>query len=104
MWPSQSGVQASGITPGPARAWLDVVAAGLRDVRMVQQPVNDRGGQVLGQLVERGGVQAPADHEGALLVGPVDEQGEPFGGVRTVGEQADVVEPFDLQQLLVGRS
>jgi hypothetical protein len=54
----------------------------LADVRVVQEPVDGRGGQGFGhELVEAGGVQVRGDRYGPFLVGGVDEAVEALGGV-----------------------
>ncbi len=91
-WPSRFGRSGQWPRPcsGEGLGQADAVAAGLAVVGVVQEPVDGR--RVLGhELVERGRVQVGADRDGTFLVGGVDEAVEPFGGVRSDGEQADVV-------------
>ena len=74
------------------RPEADAVAGGLADVRVVEQPVDGRGREGLGhELVERGRVQVGGDRDGPFLVGGVDEPVEPFGGILSHRQQADVI-------------
>ena len=68
------------------------VAAGLADVRVVQQPVDGCGRQGLGhQLVERCRVQVRAHRDGAFLIRGIDEAVEAFGGVLGYRQKSDVI-------------
>src|SRR6478735_10192732 len=88
-WSAQGAHPLSGEGLGQAHA----LAAGLTDVRVVEQPVDGGGGQGFRhQLVERGGVQVGGDGDGAFLVGGVDEPVQAFGGVLGDWQQADVVD------------
>ena len=54
----------------------------VREVGMVEEPVDGRGREGLGhELVEPGGVQVRADRDRSFLVGGVDEPVEAFRGV-----------------------
>jgi hypothetical protein len=60
----------------------DGLAAGLGEVRVVEEPVHGCGGDGFGhEFVEAEGVDVGADREEAFLVGGFHDAVEPFGGV-----------------------
>jgi hypothetical protein len=78
--------------PGEGLSEPDRVARGLADVGMVQELVDGRGREGLRhELIKTGAVQV-RDRDRPFLVGGVDEPVEPFGGVRTHFEQANIVD------------
>lgn len=81
----------------PARACARRTDSPLVCVGVVEEPVDGRGGEGLGhEFVEPAWVQVRADRDGAFLVGGVDEPIEAFGGVVSDGQQADVVNDYEV--------
>jgi hypothetical protein len=69
------------------------VAAGLAQVRVVQQPVDGRGGQRFRhQLVESARVKVRRDRHRAAFIGGFDNAVKTFGGISADRKKPDVVE------------
>ena len=70
----------------------DALAAGLADVRVVQEAVDGRGGQGFGhQLVKRSRVQIGRHRYRALLVRGIDQAVQALGGVLRNRQEPDVI-------------
>ena len=92
--PGGVGVSSEGLDSfaGGGLGEADAVAVGDDDVGVVEESVNERGGDGAGhEFLEPGWVQVRADRDGAFLVGGVDEPVEAFGRVDRKRQQPDVI-------------